>query len=417
MTEIPIIEAGDRTAVDRLLTGSAQRSRTVERTVARIVGDVQERGDRALLEYARRFDGLSGPVEVSAAEMRKAARTVPVAVREAMRLAARNIRTVAKTQVPRGWRVTTAPGVTIEHRVTPLARVGCYVPAGRYPLPSSLLMTAIPARVAGVEEIVVMCPRPDATVMLAALEAGADRLFRIGGAHAIAALAYGTRAVPRVDKIVGPGNAYVAEAKARISRDCAIDFFAGPSEIVVVSQTGRPRWIAADLIAQAEHDVDARAMLLTPSRALAKAVAGEVQRQLPSSGPAAEAWRRNGGIVVTRSLDEAIDLCERLAPEHVVCDNRRVAARLRRAGTIFVGRLSAQALGDYVTGSNHVLPTSGAARSRSGLSAADFVRVTPVQTITAAGLARIGPAGVALARAEGLHAHAASIEVRLETSR
>ena len=417
MAEIPIIEAGDRTAVDCLLTGSARRSRAVERTVARIVGDVREHGDRALLDYARRLDGLRGPMEVTAGEMRKAARTVPAGVRDAIRLAARNIRTVAKTQVPRGWRVTTAPGVTIEHRVTPLDRVGCYVPAGRYPLPSSLLMTAIPARVAGVEEIVVTCPHPDATVMLAALEAGVDRLFRIGGAHAIAALAYGTRAVPRVDKIVGPGNAYVAEAKARISRDCAIDFFAGPSEIVVVSQTGRPGWIAADLIAQAEHDVDARALLLTPSRALANAVAREVQRQLPSSGPAPQALSRNGGIVVTRSVDEAIDLCERLAPEHVVCDNRGVAARLRRAGTIFVGRLSAQALGDYVTGSNHVLPTSGAARSRSGLSAADFVRVTPVQTITAAGLARIGPAGIALARAEGLHAHAASIEVRLEKRR
>ena len=356
-------------------------------------------------------------MHVSAGEMRKAARAVPAAVRDAIRLAARNIRTVAKKQLPRGWRVKTASGVTIEHRVTPLHRVGCYVPAGRYPLPSSLLMTAIPARVAGVEEIVVTCPRPDAAVMLAALEAGVDRLFRVGGAHAIAALAYGTEAVPRVDKIVGPGNAYVAEAKAHVARDCAIDFYAGPSEIVIVSENGRPEWIAADLIAQAEHDVDARAILLTPSRALAEAVVRELQRQLPSAGPASDALQRHGGVCMTRSLNEAIGLCERLAPEHVVCDNRRVAARIRRAGTIFVGRFSAQALGDYVTGSNHVLPTRGAARSRSGLSAADFVRVTPVQTVTAAGLARIGQAGVALARAEGLHAHAASIAVRLEKRR
>jgi len=370
-----------------------------------------------VLEYARRFDALEGNIEVSAAEMRQAAKKVPKAVRDAIRFASRNIVKVAKQQLPRGGRVSPVPGVRVENRVTPLDRVGCYVPAGRHPLPSSLLMSAIPARVAGVGEVIVACPRPDPTVMLAAVEAGVDRLFRIGGAHAIAALAYGTEAVPRVDKIVGPGNAYVAEAKAQVARDCAIDFYAGPSEIVIVSENGHPEWIAADLIAQAEHDVDARAILLTPSRALADAVVRELQRQLPLTGPASDALQRNGGVFLTHSLNEAIDLCERLAPEHVVCDDRRVAARIRRAGTIFVGRFSAQALGDYVTGSNHVLPTNGAARSRSGLSAADFVRVTPVQTITAAGLVRIGSAGVALARAEGLHAHAASIDVRLEKRR
>ena len=367
--------------------------------------------------YARTLDKQHGALAIPLDEMRRTARTVPRATQQAIALAATNIRKVARSQVPRSGRTITAPGVTIEHRVTPLDRVGCYVPAGRYPLPSSLLMTAIPARVAGVREVIVACPRPDATIMLAALEAGADRVFRIGGAHAVAALAYGTASVPRVDKIVGPGNAWVATAKAQVARDCAIDFHAGPSEIAIVSASGRPDWIAADLIAQAEHDVDARAILLTPSRALAIAVVEEVRRQLPGTGPAADALARHGAVILTRTIDEAIDLCNRLAPEHVVCDNRRVAARLRRAGTIFVGKLSAQALGDYVTGSNHVLPTSGAARSRSGLSAADFVRVTSVQTVTAAGLARIGPAGVALARAEGLYAHAASIEIRLGTLR
>ena len=397
--------------------GSTRRSLTVERAVARIVRDVREKGDRALLGYARRFDGLDGPVEVSGAEMRRAARTVPAPVRKAIRLAARNIRMVARKQVPRGWRVKTAPGVTIEQRVTPLDRVGCYVPAGRYPLPSSLLMTAIPARVAGVGEIVVACPRPDATVMFAALEAGIDRMFRIGGAHAIAALAYGTATIPRVDRIVGPGSAYVAAAKALVSRDCAIDFFAGPSEIVVVSSRGRPAWIAADLIAQAEHDVDARAMLITPSRRLAAAVAREVDRQVPAAGPARDALTRNGAIIVTRSMDEAVALCQRAAPEHVVCDDERAAARLTCAGTVFVGEMSAQALGDYMTGSNHVLPTSGAARARGGLSAADFVRVSSVQTVTARGLARIGPAAAVLGRAEGLESHAASIDIRLGASR
>jgi histidinol dehydrogenase len=312
--------------------------------------------------------------------------------------------------------VSPVGGVTIEQRVLPLDRVGCYVPGGRYPLPSSLLMTAIPARVAGVRDVVAVCPRPDATVLFAAREAGVSRLFRLGGAHAIAALAYGTESIPRVDKIVGPGNAYVAAAKALVSADCAIDFYAGPSEIVVVSAFGRPAWIAADLIAQAEHDPDARAILLTPSRRLADDVARELTAQMPAEGAASQALSNNGGIVLTRTMGEAIDLCQRMAPEHVVCDTDAIAARLTRAGTIFVGEHSAQALGDYATGSNHVLPTSGAARARGGLSAADFVRVNTVQRLSARGVRRIGPAAIALARAEGLTAHATSIELRLMRS-
>ena len=318
-----------------------------------------------------------------------------------------------RRQVPRGWSTATVAGVEIEQRVTPLDRVGCYVPGGRYPLPSSLLMTAIPAVVAGVSEVIAVCPRPDATVMFAALESGATRLFRLGGAHVIAALAYGTRTVPRVDKIVGPGNAYVAAAKSLVSADCAIDFHAGPSEILVVSAEGRPAWIAADLIAQAEHDEHARAILVTPRRSLARAVAREIARQMPVTGPAARALARNGAVVVTRTLDEAIAFSERMAPEHVVCDSRAVAARLRRAGTVFVGSASAQASGDYVTGSNHVLPTGGAAAARGGLSAADFVRISTVQRLSQAGLRAIAPHAIALAAAEGLRAHADSIRIRL----
>jgi len=319
---------------------------------------------------------------------------------------------VARRQIPRSWRATVAPGVGIEQRVTPLDRVACYVPGGRYPLPSTLLMTVIPARVAGVAEILVACPRPEPVVMAAALEAGAHRLFRIGGAHAIAALAYGTPSVPRVDKIVGPGSAYVAAAKALVARDCAIDFYAGPSEILVVASTGRPKWIAADLVAQAEHDPDARAIFVTPNRTLARQVARTVVSQLQALLPAAAAIRRNGGIIVTRSMDEAIDLANRVAPEHLVCDDERVAARVTSAGTTFVGPFAAQAAGDYATGSNHVLPTSGAARARGGLSAADFVRVATIQRLTRAGLRSLAPAIVTLARAEGLEAHARSIEVR-----
>jgi histidinol dehydrogenase len=253
--------------------------------------------------------------------------------------------------------------------------------------------------------------------MAAALEVGVTRLFRIGGAHAIAALAYGTGTIPRVDKIVGPGNAWVAGAKALVAADCAIDFFAGPSEIAIVSDRGRAPWIAADLLAQAEHDPDARAILFTPSRRLAAAVAREIERQMPSAGPAKQALAGNGGIVVTKSLDEAVALAERLAPEHAVCDTEAVASRLTRAGTVFVGNHSAQACGDYVTGSNHVLPTMGAAAARGGLSAADFVRVSTVQRISAGGLRAIAPAAIVLARAEGLSAHAASVAIRLTSGR
>jgi histidinol dehydrogenase len=385
--------------------------------VAAIVERVRVLGDRALLDYARRLDGLAGPIEVSAAEIDRAEAGVSRAVRQAIALAARHIRRVAERQVPRGWTVTTAPGVRVEQRVVPLDRVGCYVPGGRYPLPSSLLMTAVPASVAGVREIVAICPKPDATVLCAAREAGVTRMFRLGGAHGIAALAFGTALVPRVDKIVGPGSAYVAAAKARVSAECAIDFFAGPSEIAIVSSGGPPAWIAADLIAQAEHDPRARALLLTPSRRLAEQVAAEIARQVPDAGPARTALRRNGGIVVTASLAEAVALSERLAPEHLVVDTEAVARRVTRAGTVFVGRFSAQASGDYLTGSNHVLPTSGRAAARGGLSAADFVRVSTVQRLSRGGLRRVAGAAITLAEAEGLSGHAESIRIRLGRGR
>jgi len=411
--DVRVIDSTDAKAIERLIAGSSQRDLRIARRSARIVSDVRQRGDAALLEYARQLDRLEQPVEVSATEMRSAAGRVAPALRAAIQQAVRNIERVAEKQVPRGWRVRTGRGVLVEQRVTPLDRVGCYVPGGRYPLPSSLLMTAVAARTAGVAEIIAVCPRPDDTVMFAALEAGVDRLLRIGGAHAIAALAYGTATVPAVDKIVGPGNAYVAAAKALVSNDCAIDFFAGPSEIVIVSDNGRADWIAADLLAQAEHDPHARVLLITSRRQLATEVQAECIAQMPAEGPARQSIAVNGGIVVTRSLNEAIELCQRIAPEHVVCDNDAVARRLTRAGTVFVGPWSAQALGDYTTGSNHVLPTGGAARARGGLSAADFVRVATVQRITAAGMKEIGPAAAVLARAEGLTAHARSIEIRM----
>ncbi len=408
-----IVESINERAVAALLDRRVRRDGALDRRVSRIVERVRRDGDRAVAAYAGQFDKLSEPMEVTSAEIRTASRRVPREVQRAISMAARNIRRVASRQVPRAWSLEPVAGVRVTQRVLPLDRVGCYVPGGRYPLPSSLLMTAIPASVAGVRDIIAVCPRPDATVMHAAREAGVSRLFRLGGAHAIAALAYGTETIPPVDKIVGPGNAYVAAAKALVSADCAIDFHAGPSEIVIVSTSGQPAWIAADLIAQAEHDPDARAIFLTPSRRLAQAVADALMKQMPAAGPAAYALSANGGIVLTRTIGEAIGLCERMAPEHVVCDTDAVAGRITRAGTVFVGDFSAQASGDYATGSNHVLPTSGAARARGGLSAADFVRVSTVQHVSAAGIRRIGPAAVALAGAEGLSAHAASIQLRL----
>jgi histidinol dehydrogenase len=414
---VRIIESSNARGIDPLLARRTRSQAAVVRRVARIVDRVRRGGDAALIGFARRFDRLTLPIEVTVDEMQAAAQTLPGDVRRAIDVAAANIRKVARRQLPRAWTSQPSRGVSISQRVLPLDRVGCYVPGGRYPLPSSLLMTAIPADTAGVKEVIAVCPRPDATILHAARVAGVSRLFRLGGAHAVAALAYGTETVPSVDKIVGPGNAFVAAAKALVSPDCAIDFYAGPSEIVVVSSSGRPAWIAADLIAQAEHDPDARAILLTPSRRLAAAVARELRGQMPSDGPASHAMKINGGIVVTRSLDEAIALCDRMAPEHVVCDTNAVAGRITRAGTVFVGDYSAQASGDYVTGSNHVLPTNGAARARGGLSAADFVRVTTVQRVTRDGLQRIGDAATTLAKAEGLSAHAASIEIRLTPRR
>ena len=411
---IRIVESHNRRAVTALLAPERARDAATERQVAAIVDAVRRDGDPALLRYARKFDRLDAPIEISPDEMRKAAATVPRAVRTAIRTAARNIRTVARRQVPRGWRARVAAGVSVEQRIVPLDRVGCYVPGGRYPLPSSLLMTAIPAGAAGVREIVVVCPRPEPVVMAAALEAGVSRMFRIGGAHAIAALAYGTRTVPRVDKIVGPGNRYVAAAKALVAADCGIDFYAGPTEIVIVAARGPSAWIAADLIAQAEHDPDARAVLITPSRTLAARVARDVAAQLPNDGPARASLRAHGGIIVTTSAAEAMALANAAAPEHLVVDDNRLAAMMTCAGSVFVGPWSAQVAGDYALGSNHVLPTAGAARARGGLSAADFVRQITVQRVTRAGLRAIGGTVMTLAAAEGLQAHAASIGVRVK---
>jgi histidinol dehydrogenase len=401
--------------VGELLSAARIRDRATEKGAAEIVNRVRRGGDVALRRYARKFDSLSGTIEVPRINWEAHADALPGNARSAIARAARHIRSVSRKQVPRGWRHTVLQGVTVEQRVTPLGRVGCYVPAGRYPLPSSLLMTAIPARAAGVGEIVICCPRPDAAVFAAAIEAGADRIFRIGGAHAIAAMAYGTRTVPRVDKIVGPGNRWVSAAKSLVSADCGIDFYAGPTEILVVTASGSPAWIAADLLAQAEHDPDARAVLVTTSRRLAERVAKEVARQMPASGPARQSIARHGGIIICRTMNEAVALANDAAAEHVVAGSESIARRIVNAGAVFIGEWTAQVAGDYAIGSNHVLPTAGAARFRGGLNAADFVKLVSVQRLTKRGLNSIAKTITTLARSEGLEAHARSIETRTKT--
>ncbi len=401
-------------AVAAIVERRVTRDHAVQRSVRRIVDAVRREGDTAVARYARQFDALTGRIEVSRGELQAAAAAVPADVRAALRMCARNIRAVARGQVPRPWRARVAEGVTIEHRIVPFDRVGCYVPAGRHPLPSSLLMTAIPARVAGVREVIAVCPKPDAVVMAAAVEAGVTRLFRIGGAHAVAALAYGTVTVPRVERIVGPGNRYVAAAKSLVAADCPIDFEAGPTELVWFSDHARPDWIARDLVAQAEHDPDARSFFVTTSRAWAEAVRDQVAALAPLPSTARQALATNGAAIVAPSRESALALIDRIAPEHLVVDALAAGDRVPAAGTVFVGAWSAPAAGDYATGSNHVLPTAGVARFRGGLSAADFVRVVAVQRLTRSGIRRIGRAAAAVAGVEGLTAHQASIEARLE---
>jgi len=402
--------------VGRLLAPKAARLSEAEATVRPILEDVKRRGDAALMEYARRFDGLARrSVRVPTAELAEARARLAPAFRKAVTAAARNIRAYARAQMPRAWRRKFAPGLELGQIVRPLDTVAAYIPAGRYPLPSTLLMTVIPAQVAGVPNICIASPKAVTEVFGAAALAGVERVFEMGGAQAIAAFAYGTRTVPRADRIVGPGNIYVAAAKKLLAGEVGIDFVAGPTEILIVAIDGDPKHLAADMLAQAEHDTDASAVLLTTSRRLAAAVAKEIDRQLavlPTAPVAAEAIRRNSAIVVVRSVDEAMEIANRFAPEHLNIPDASLLAQVRHAGSVFVGPFSPEAAGDYASGPNHVLPTGGAARQRGGLSVNDYLKVISVQQLTRSALAALAPTVTTLARAEGLEAHARSVEVR-----
>src|SRR5882672_5115245 len=391
-----------------------------ERIAARILADVRKNGDAALFRWVLRLDGLRltrKSLWVTRAEVRAASRNLPRDLLRAIEHAARNIRRVADQQRPRSWTITVEPGVRVGQRVTPLGTIGCYIPGGRFSLFSTLLMTAIPAQVAGVKRIVVACPKASPALLAAAEILGVNEIARIGGAQAIDAFAYGTQSVPRVDKICGPGNRYVTAAKRLVSNDCAIDMPAGPTEVLILATGGDPRYIAADLLAQAEHDPDAVALLLTPSIRLAKAVAAEVAKQLqdlPKTNPAWKSLQLASCILLAPSLDAAIRFANRVAPEHlsIPLAEKSLVEKLSEAGSVFLGPWSAQPIGDYASGTNHVLPTSGWARARGGLSVVDFVKCSSTQEISRAGLKRLAPVVSAMARAEGLEAHAGAVEVR-----
>jgi histidinol dehydrogenase len=383
--------------------------------VKRIVNDVRKRGDRALFKFATQFDGLhdQANLRVTPEEMLSAWESTSPALREALTTAADQIRVFAINQLPASWSEEAIPGLITGQLVRPLASVGCYVPSGRHPLPSTLLMTAIPAQVAGVQRIVVVSPKPASETLAAAHLLGITEFYRLGGAHAIAALAYGTATLRRVDKIVGPGNLYVTAAKRLVAFDCAIDMLAGPTEIIVTSERGNPADIASDLVAQAEHDPEALAIFITTRAELAKAVIADAKLRSRSNTVARAALDRNGIVILTSTIDEAHQITNRLAPEHLTVDAAADVDWVENAGSVFIGRWSAQPMGDYVSGPNHTLPTGGMARVRGGLSVNDFVKLITVQQYSAQAMRTLGPQAALLAEAEGLTAHAEAIRTRL----
>jgi histidinol dehydrogenase len=383
--------------------------------VRRIVTDVRKKGDRALLRYAAQFDGLAGisALRVTPEEMAAAWESVEPAMREALTTAAEQIRAFAVSQLPASWSEDPIPGLTTGQLVRPLGAVGCYVPSGRHPLPSTLLMTAIPAQVAGVQRIAVVSPKPAPETLAAAHLLGITEFYRLGGAHAVAALAYGTGSVARVDKIAGPGNLFVTAAKRLVAFDCAIDMLAGPTEIIVTSERGQADEIASDLVAQAEHDPEALAIFITTRADLAKAVVAEAKVRSRLNPIARESLDRNGLVILASSIAEARAITNRLAAEHLTVDAAADLDWVQNAGSVFIGRWSAQPMGDYISGPNHTLPTGGMARVRGGLSVNDFVKLITVQQYSSKAMSVLGPQAALLADAEGLTGHAEAIRVRL----
>ena len=414
-----ILKLTQRTEADLMKIREGQ-DRTALQTGERIVADVRKDGDAALDEWTKKLDGRDlarDGVWISRKEYVAARKRVSREFLHAAAHAAENVRRVAEQQKPREWNLQVEPGVRVGQIVRPIETIGCYIPGGRFALVSTLLMTVVPAQVAGVRRITAVCPRPNDELLAVAGMLGITEIARVGGAQAIAALAYGTKRIARVEKIFGPGNRYVTAAKQIVSADCAIDLPAGPTEAVVLANRGNPRWIAADLLAQAEHAADTGSFLVTTSARFAKRVQEEVGEQLarlPKENPAQTSIRKSGAILLARTWKEACEFVNRFAPEHLSLPEGRASAlhAIHSAGTVFLGPLSAQAFGDYASGSNHVLPTGGWARRRGGLSTEDFVKRISVQRIDRKGYQRLTSDVETLARAEGLQAHANAIEVR-----
>jgi histidinol dehydrogenase len=402
-----------------LLARRAQRDDEAQSVAAEIVADVRKRGDSALFAWTKKLDDLDlsrGGVWISRKEIRSAEAHVSPDFLKAIQRALKNVRRVAEQQLPRPWSIQTEPGVKISQHVSAIESIGCYIPGGRFSLVSTLVMTAVPAQIAGVPHIISVCPRPNPELLAAANLLGIEKIARVGGAQAIAALAYGTNSIPRVEKIFGPGNKYVTAAKQLVSSDCAIDLPAGPTEAIVLAAEGNARWIAADLLAQAEHAKDAASFFITTSRSLAQEVQREIKWQLAElpAGMASVSTETTGAILMADSLEQACEFINRFAPEHLsLLENaERLLLKIRSAGTVFLGPWGAQPLGDYATGSNHVLPTGGWAGKRGGLSAADFVKCISVQTIRRNGFLRLADTVETLAESEGLMAHRNAVRVR-----
>jgi histidinol dehydrogenase len=403
----------------RLLAERMAHDAQAQVIAARIVADIRKRGDSALLVWSKKLDHTDVRARnlwISKKEIRSAVRSVSPDLLPAIRHAARNIRRVAEKQLTRPWSVEVETGVRISQRVVPIERIGCYIPGGHASLVSTLLMIAVPALVAKVPRIIAVCPKPSNQLLAVASFLGISEIARMGGAQAIAALAYGTKTIPRVEKIFGPGNKYVTAAKQLVSADCAIDLPAGPTEAIVLAAHGNARWIAADLLAQAEHARDAASFFITTSRALAREVQRELQWQLNELpvGAANFSTRFSGAILLANSLESACDFVNRYAPEHLSLptDAHALLQEISSCGTIFIGPWAAQPMGDYVSGSNHVLPTAGWARRRGGLSTADFVKCVSVQTISHHGFLRLATSAETLAEAEGLLAHRNAVRIR-----
>ena len=402
-------------AAARQVTRLAERGKdtsSAEKAAVPIIRDVRRNGDAAVRKYAQRWDKLedSKPLRIAPEEMQAAWEDLSTDMRAALQQAATRIRQFCRWQMPREWN-RTANGIRLGQIIRPLESVGCYVPGGQYPLPSTLLMTVIPAEVAGVRAVRVASPNPQRATMAAAAMLGVREFYRVGGVQAVAAFAYGTKSIPRVQKIVGPGNRYVTAAKKLVSSDCAIDMLAGPTEAVILLHEGTPAFIASDLVAQAEHDPATLPVLITRSQALARDVVRQVLAQSADNPNASAAWEANGTVLLAASHEQALEWANQIAPEHITVSREDVSGILS-AGSIFIGDYSAQAAGDYATGPNHVLPTGGGARLRGGLSVLDFVKLITVQELDSEGANHIASTVRRLAELEGLHAHARSMELR-----